>query len=367
MKITIFSDNVAPYRIGWADEMGKTNDVTFVYTKDKDSIRNTSWLVKSSRFAKMVKLPAIVIKNRAITLNVIKYLRKNSSDIVIFDGYGPIPNMLGILYLKLKKKRYFINIDGIELNCKESKIKNFIKKMIFSKYAYFLCGSQYTVDWLKQFGVTEEKTIIHNFTSIFEKDILEKVPADYEREEAKLKLALKNKPTVLGVGRFIPYKQFDLLIKAFRGFDDKYQLVIIGEGIEKKNYEALISRYGLKNVLILDFMKFEDLKKYYLAADIFVLPATSEVWGLVVNEAMACGALPVITSDRCIAGFSLIKNGENGYRFSYENEDDLKDKIEEVIKNKVAMSEKSLEIIKDYTIENTARIHIEWFNKLLIK
>ena len=48
-----------------------------------------------------------------------------------------------------------------------------------------------------------------------------------------------------------------------------------------------------------------DLPPYYHAADILVLPSYHEPWGLVVNEAMATGALPVV-SDRVGAGPDLV-------------------------------------------------------------
>lgn len=368
MKITIFSDNVAPYRIGWADEMGKTNDVTFVYTKDKDRVRNDSWLVKSSRFAKMVKLPAVVIKNRAITLNVIKYLKKNPSDIIIFDGYGPIPNMLGILYLRFKKARYFINIDGVDIGAKKNVLRNMLKKLLFGPNAYFLCGSEYTQNWLKTFGIPEERTISHNFSSIHENELLKEVPTLEERDKMKLLLSLKKVPTVIAVGRFLKLKQFDMLIEAFSSLDSEYQLLIIGEGTEKSQYENLIKDYSLNNVRILDFMSFDELKKYYIASDLIVLPSNSEIWGLVINEAMACGALPVIASDRCVAGYSLIAEEKNGYLFPYNDKEDLRFKMQKILENekiRYGMSKESLCLVRNYTIEYTAKIHLEWFKKFL--
>ena len=45
------------------------------------------------------------------------------------------------------------------------------------------------------------------------------------------------------------------------------------------------------------FVNQSELPSYYHAADILVLPSETETWGLVVNESMACGTLPVV-SDR---------------------------------------------------------------------
>ena len=49
----------------------------------------------------------------------------------------------------------------------------------------------------------------------------------------------------------------------------------------------------------------------YSQADLFILPSTSEPWGLVVNEAMRC-ELPVLVSSRCGCAEDLV-NEETGW------------------------------------------------------
>jgi glycosyltransferase involved in cell wall biosynthesis len=368
MKITIFSDSVAPFRIGWADEMGKTNEVTFAYVKNSDSECNDSWLAKTSNYAKLVKIPSHIIKNCAVTSGVVKYIKKNPSDIVIFDGYATFPNILGIWYMTSQKKRFFVNVDGAMLDAKQTIIKRMIKKSLFSRYAYFLCSSEFTERCMHCLGVSKNHTIAHNFSSLHDRDILNHVPTSEERTNMRVNLKLKDVCTVLAVGRFIELKQFDKLIEAFRPYDAQAQLVIIGEGYEKKTYEELVSKFQLNNVRIIDFMTFEELKNYYMASDIFVLPSYSEVWGLVVNEAMGCGALPVIVSDRCVSGYSLAVDGVTGYQFPYNSVEDLSKKIGILLYDfelRQKMSSAALEMISHYTIENTAKIHMEWFKQLI--
>ena len=57
--------------------------------------------------------------------------------------------------------------------------------------------------------------------------------------------------------------------------------------------------------IVTGFVNQADLPSYYHAADVLVLPSESEPWGLVVNEAMAAGALPVL-SDRVGATPDLV-------------------------------------------------------------
>ena len=100
-------------------------------------------------------------------------------------------------------------------------------------------------------------------------------------------------------------------------------------------------------------MSKEELMDYYLSADLFVFPTREDVWGLVINEAMAC-ALPVVTTERCVAGIEMIENGINGYIVPVENQEILCDAIEKILSDEIMrtnMAAQSLKRIKDYTYE----------------
>ncbi len=103
-----------------------------------------------------------------------------------------------------------------------------------------------------------------------------------------------------------------------------------------------------------------------MAADLFVLPTREDVWGLVINEAMANG-LPVISTDKCIACVELVKNGVNGYIVPVNDSNKLTQSIIEAmneIENSNRMSVESLNRIRDYTIEKMAQCHYEYFSSM---
>lgn len=366
MKIIIFSDNVAPYRMDWAEELAKDNQVEFAYLKDKDSLCNSEWLVKKSNNVKMVKLPAKIIKNRAFSFSVKKYIKNNKADIYIFDGYGIIPNVIGMRYCKKHNIDYFINIDGVRIGHKESLLARILKKSVFSKNAKYLCGSDYSAQALKKYGVTEDKICIHNFTSLHDKDIICKPISLEQKSQLKKERNLSDMVTLIAVGRFVKLKQFDLLLKAFKPHDDKCQLLIIGEGSEEQVYKDIIKEYDIKNVRIIKFMPLEKLKAYYQLADGLLLTSNSEVWGLVINEGMGYGGLPIIASSRCVGGYSLVNYGVNGYTYPFDDVNKLSKAIADLLESdRNAMSIESIKIIKDYTVELTAKRHVEFFNKHL--
>ncbi|HXJ36083.1 MAG TPA: glycosyltransferase [Candidatus Eisenbacteria bacterium] len=94
------------------------------------------------------------------------------------------------------------------------------------------------------------------------------------------------RPIVLGVGRLVYYKGFDVLLEAVAGLDAT--LLIVGDGELRPRLEARISSLGLEGRAWLAGEQ-PDLRPYFAAADVFVLPSThrSETFGIVQLEAMA--------------------------------------------------------------------------------
>jgi rhamnosyl/mannosyltransferase len=100
---------------------------------------------------------------------------------------------------------------------------------------------------------------------------------------------------ILAVGRLVPYKGFDVLIRAMKHVDAR--LLLIGTGPQ---YDVLarlaVSECVERKITMLG--RVENIGPYFGAASLFVLPSVTraEAFGLVQVEAMAAG-LPVINTD----------------------------------------------------------------------
>jgi glycosyltransferase involved in cell wall biosynthesis len=77
------------------------------------------------------------------------------------------------------------------------------------------------------------------------------------------------------------------------------------------------------------FLNQTEVSKAYVAANVLVLPSESETWGLVVNEAMACG-LPAIVSDTVGCAPDLIEKGRTGYVFPVGRTEVLAEKLSQL-------------------------------------
>ena len=102
-----------------------------------------------------------------------------------------------------------------------------------------------------------------------------------------------------------------------------WSLVVLGDGEQRLMLERTVRALGLEDrVLLPGFKQYRELPVYYGLADVFVHASTSEPWGLVVNESMACG-LPVLVSCRCGCVANLVRAGVNGFTFDPRNVEEL--------------------------------------------
>lgn len=101
---------------------------------------------------------------------------------------------------------------------------------------------------------------------------------------------------VLACGRLVPYKGFDVLIRA--AVNRPFEVWIIGEGAERPRLEQLIAELGLgERVRLLGSVNDCERIKLMCLADVFVMPSVTnaETFGLVQLEAMAAGR-PVVNT-----------------------------------------------------------------------
>lgn len=118
---------------------------------------------------------------------------------------------------------------------------------------------------------------------------------------------------LVGMGRLVHQKGFDLLLRAFAGISDRHcdwQLKIVGAGPLKNELEKQTQSLGLAEQV--HFLgEVADPFPVLCAADLFVFSSRFEGFGLALCEAMACG-LAVISFD-CPSGPSdIIRDGVDG-------------------------------------------------------
>jgi glycosyltransferase involved in cell wall biosynthesis len=138
-----------------------------------------------------------------------------------------------------------------------------------------------------------------------------------ERHRVRCRQALElhdGAPLCLSVGRLAKEKNQRFLLSAFasivRNLPDA-RLVLVGEGDDRARLERLARTLGIRErVQFVGAVPHEAVGTYYLAADLFLFPSTSETQGLVALEAMAAG-LPVVAVESDAAA-DLMGTGGGG-------------------------------------------------------
>jgi glycosyltransferase involved in cell wall biosynthesis/O-antigen/teichoic acid export membrane protein len=118
------------------------------------------------------------------------------------------------------------------------------------------------------------------------------------------------------VGRLIDEKRIELLLGAVEQLapdNPSVRCVVIGDGPERTRLEALAGSLGITaNVRFTGRISTEEVNAALRAAATLVLPSAREGYGIVVVEAQAAGAIPIVTTGPATAAPSLIRDGIDG-------------------------------------------------------
>lgn len=148
---------------------------------------------------------------------------------------------------------------------------------------------------------------------------------------------------ILNLGRFIYKKNLSTLVEAYnrlRKIDDTLKLLLVGSGECESEYEKIASAKNIRvsrnladdaDMFILPFQQYDLIPTFYKRSTVFVLPSIYEEWGLVVNEALACGTTVCVSREVGCSG-DLVQLGVNGYVFDPLSVDDLFDKLMKSVK-----------------------------------
>lgn len=166
---------------------------------------------------------------------------------------------------------------------------------------------------------------------------------------------------ILNVGRLDYQKNQDMLIRAFANINNKnWKLIIVGEGIERDNYNRLINELDLESKIELTG-NITDIERLYNMSSIFAFTSRFEGFPNALTEAMAFGLACIATN--CPSGPSeLIIDGQNGYLIDSEDQAALEQKLSCLMNNENIRSNFSYESIKNMEKFEIENISEQWHN-----
>lgn len=283
-------------------------------------------------------------------LKVINYLRQEKPDVVFTHLW--FANTIGRVAGKLAGIK---NVVSFEQNVYDAYDAIKTKKMYLADRLLqgwcrkIAAVSSAVKNSLIKHGIKEKNiVIIHNSVDI----------AKYNKEP---NLALKEKLGIpqdvfvfLTIGRLIPQKGMDVLLKALAQLRGNLVLLIVGRGAEERALKQLTTDLDIERKTIFLGVR-NDIPDILSICDIFVLASRYEGLPVVVVEAMA-SAKPVVITD-FEASQDIIVSGENGLVVERENIDALAKAMAALMSDRDwrdRLSQNAYKKVQDFSVQNHA-------------
>ena len=354
IKIAFLNDTMGPYHYARLEASNILSDCTFV---EFSSIDHTNyWDTSKEKIAKKVTLfddkPITQKSKKQIKKRLYSVLNDIKPDVVLISGWDAVTSLIGVLWSKNNNTPIIILSESQSHDFKRSKIKEHIKKSLLKLFDSAFVGGKNQIQYLSNLGFEEAKTFPG--CDLVDNDYFKKNSfiADDLRQNYLTELNLPQKFFFTSC-RFIEKKNLKFLISAFKDFykDNKsWNLVIAGDGPLRDDLKNITSELEISDqVFFPGYVQYDQIPILYGLSSCFVLPSTTEQWGLVVNESLACGK-PVLVSNRCGSAPNLVEGKKVGYLFDPFNKEDLVEKMKLIADdgNLKIFSQNALKVIDEF-------------------
>ena len=260
----------------------------------------------------------VSLRERATML--LRRVRAFRPDVINLTGYYDPAQILVLLWARANGVRVVMQNESTATDHQRGGWKEQFKRWVFGQCDGFFCFGEQSAKYLIELGVAPAKILLRK--NAVDNNALRTA---YDRAfptRAKQQQTLGLRPNnFIFVGRLIGVKNLPMLLTAFADARPQspnandWGLILLGDGPEQPLLQQKVTELHMDNaVKLVPGRPWFQVPGLLALSNVLVLPSTSEPWGLVVNEAMACG-LPVIVSDRCGCVPDLVHDGQNGFVF----------------------------------------------------
>ena len=350
MRVLIVFNHPAPYKVRIFNELAKYVELAVLFERNRAKDRPEAFYVANEyNFENITLTDGYVYNEGSISNGVRKYIKENHDkfDQIVMNGYSHVAEIKAIKYMRKHNIKFSLLINGGIGKNKEFFLKREIKKSLISTASFYMSPSKKSDEYLIQYGANKDNIYRYPYSNLSKRDMKTTgIDKDTVRRIYGLPV---DKKIFVNASQFIDRLNNLKLLSLFK--DREEFLLLIGEGNEIEKYNKFIKKNNMTNVMIMPFKRRNELFKILKVCDVFITLAKEDIFGHTTLEALANG-LPVISSDKVMSSLEYIKDGENGYIVSLDNDQQIIIAIE---KAPSLSKEKALESAKNNTYESCGK------------
>ena len=320
-RLVILTEIISPYRIPLFNALAKDPDISLhvIFLSETDpSLRQWQIYKEEMRFSYQI-LPSW--RKRLGKFNVLlnrgsaRALSQASPDVILCGGYNYLASWQALLWARSRGIPFLL---WSESNLQDARrghpLVELLKTEFLRRCNGFVVPGRSARRYLLAHRIHNDDIFVA--PNAVDNDLFntEALAARQNEDKCRRDLGLPGR-YFLFVGRLVGEKGIFELLAAYTALDTQLRkrigLVFTGDGTCRRELEQQAASIAPGIIKFTGFVQREQLAKYYALAEMLVLPTYTDTWGLVVNEAMACG-LPVIVSRAAGCAEDLVKEGWNG-------------------------------------------------------
>ena len=348
-KVLYLTNIETPYRVRFFNELAKVCDLSVMYERRKSANRDAKWASSVQKTFNVEFLDGKEIGNEySFSFGITKILKRHW-DVVIVGCYNSYVQIFAMMYMKLHKIPYIVNLDGEQFF--DNGLKSAIKRMLLKSGDAILAAGVKSASTTTN-AIKGKKTVYpYHFSSLSDAEIIGNGQTT----------TIQRADYVLVVGQYFDYKGMDVAFRvACKDRSIRYKFVGLGSRTEQ-----FISDMGCipDNIEIIPFLQKEDLNNEYKRCALMLLPTRQECWGLVVNEAASFGT-PIVSTYGSGAAVEFLSDKYTKYLAEPNDVDSLYSCVRQCLSDNSTEYSKYLKAFsRNYSIERSVSLHAELINR----
>jgi glycosyltransferase involved in cell wall biosynthesis len=320
-RLVILTEIISPYRIPLFNALAEREEVSLhvIFLAETDpALRQWHVYKREIRFSYQVLASwrsRVAGYNALLNWGLSGALESAQPDVILCGGYNYLASWQSLVWARRNNVPYLLWSESTSYDLRSGRGSvEFLKSEFLKNCTGFVVPGISSREYLLARG--QKERCIFTAPNAVDNGLFRLGAEKARQEGAQVRAELKlPERYFLFVGRLVREKGVFDLLSAYASLDPELRaavaLVFVGDGSERQRLELQAQSISPGQVQFAGFVHRDQLAAYYGLADMLIFPSYTDTWGLVVNEAMACG-LPLLVSRAAGCAADLVRDGWNG-------------------------------------------------------